>query len=85
VWAIYEENSRAAIERGGWEVMNEGEIVLTKKQKWLAVLSDSQRELREQGNYDQINLTEKQKANLGKEGCCWIESPTLYGYSVWCQ
>ncbi len=53
--------------------------------QWLEVLTDEQRELRKQGRYDELNLTEEQKAALGEEGCCWIESPTFYANSQWCM
>lgn len=47
-------------------------------------LTDEQKLLRKQGKFDQINLTEQQKAILGEEACCWIESPTFYANSKWC-
>ena len=55
------------------------------KQEWLAVLTDSQRELRKQKRYDEINLTDTQKQVIGDEGCCWVESPSFYANSQWCM
>mgnify|MGYP001558338154 CR=1 FL=1 len=58
---------------------------MSKRQEWLDVLTTEQRELRKQGRYDEINLTDHQKETLGEEGCCWIESPTFYSNSQWCM
>ena len=57
---------------------------MSDKQIWLSVLTDEQRELRKQGCFDELDLTDEQKELLGEEGCCWIESPSLYSNSQWC-
>ena len=53
------------------------------RKEWLAALTDEQRELRAQGRFDDINLTDEQREAIGEEGCCWIESPTFYANSKW--
>ena len=58
---------------------------MDKKQKWLSVLTEKQREMRSKKRYDEIKLTDEQKAQIGEEGCCWIESPTFYSMSKWCS
>lgn len=58
---------------------------LGKKQTWLNVLTDEQKNLRSQRRYDEIGLTPEQKEALGEEGCCWITSPTFYANSRWCS
>lgn len=58
---------------------------MSKKKLWLAILTDEQRVLREHGRYDELSLTDEQKQALGEEGCCWIESPTFYSQSMWCD
>lgn len=57
---------------------------MSKKQEWIKVLTEEQRQLRNQGRYNEINLTEEQIQALGEEGCCWIESPSFYAESQWC-
>ena len=55
------------------------------KKDWLSVLTPEQQDLRKQKRFDEINLTDEQKEILGEAGCCWIESPSFYGESIWCQ
>lgn len=58
---------------------------LGKKQTWLNVLTDEQKNIRGQLRYDEIDLTPEQKEALGEEWCCWITSPTFYANSHWCS
>ncbi len=58
---------------------------MDRKQQWLSVLTDEQREMRKQKRFSEINLTESQKEQIGEEGCCWIESPSFYSMSKWCS
>ena len=51
----------------------------------LNVLTDEQRRLRKSGRYDEINLSDAQKEALGEEMTCWIESPSFYAQSKWCN
>ena len=51
----------------------------------LNVLTDEQLRLRKLGRYDEINLSDHQKEVLGEEMACWIESPTFWGQSKWCN
>lgn len=66
-------------------IINVERKIMEKKQQWLSVLTDEQRDMRRQKRYDEINLTDEQKLQLGEEGCCWIESPTFYSVSKWCS
>lgn len=58
---------------------------MASRQTWLEVLTPEQRELRKQERYDEINLTEEQKKTLGDEGICFIESPSFYEVSRFCD
>jgi hypothetical protein len=69
---------------GIWWMLSWG-VVMAGKKEWLAVLTDEQRELRKQGRFDEIELTKEQQQILGEAGCCWIESPSFYAQSQWCD
>lgn len=58
---------------------------MSRAKHWLSFLTDEQRQLRKEGRYDEINLTDEQKELIGEEGCCWITSPSFYEVSKWCQ
>ena len=48
-------------------------------------LTDKQKQLRKEGRYDEINLSDEQRGKLGEEICCMIESPSFYRQSNWCS